>query len=227
MKNKTIILVLFIILGIESIGLAKDVDTIKILNVADSAVRANTSQDFFNYLSRPENRISVFRSIPPNTNYDRDRINDNDYIKQFEKITYIVGYGLKLRNGDIFLLKTDTTTDKFSWGYPEIAIKMDTNYNIVEIPDFNMLEKVYTRLVNVKIIDKDSAIKYSMPYFSIKKKKIERAVVEFDVTSDLLYWRISKSKGQSNVHEEQVLIDGETSAFIKKEDKYYITVIGY
>jgi hypothetical protein len=223
---KLIILAIFI-LGLKSIGQAKDIDTIKIINVSDSAVKANISNNFFDYLSKPKNEIAVLRAIPPNTDYNRSKIDDNEYIKQFEKTTYIVGYGMKLSNGEFFLLKTDTTTDRLSWCYPVINVKIDTNYKIIEMPDLKAFEKVYLRIVNAKIIDKDSAINSSMSYFSIKKKKIERAIVEYDITSDRLYWRISKNKGHGKVHEEQVLIDAEKSSFIKKEDKYFVEVIGY
>ena len=202
-------------------------DTLKILRLSDSIMTANTSSTLFHYLTRSDVPIAVYTRIPANKSLDNRKINDREYSKKFEISTYMTGYDMKLKNGDSFLLKTDTTSDIISWGRPTISFEFDTNYNIIKQPDFDLINKVYSRITGAKILSQDSAIGLSQPFFSIKKKRIYKSIIEYDITSDLLYWRISKTRGNNKVLEEQVLINAETGDYIKREDKHYIVVIAY
>ena len=219
--------IMLILSGSTSNAFSQTLDTLKILRLSDSLMTVNTSPTLFHYLTRSDVPVAVYTRIPANTNLDNRKLNDREYTKKFEISTYMTGYDLKLKNGDVFLLKTDTTTNIISWGRPIISFEFDTNYDILKQPDYDLINKVYSRIIAAKIISQDSAIGLSQPFFSIKKKRIFKSIIEYDVTSDLLYWRISKTRGNSKVLEEQVLINAETGDYIKREDKHYKVVIGY
>jgi hypothetical protein len=220
-------IMMLILLGSVSITFSQTLDTLKILRLSDSIMTVNTSATLLSYLTRSYVPAAVYTRIPANTNLDNRKLNDRGYTKKFEINTYMTGYEIRLKNGNEFLLKTDTRTDIISWGMPSINFEFDTNYNIIKQPNYDLLNKVYSRIIAAKIISQDSAIRFSQPFFSIKKKRISNSIVEYDVTSDLLYWRISKTKGNYKVLEEQILINAETGDYIKREDKHYVVVIAY
>jgi hypothetical protein len=131
------------------------------------------------------------------------------------------------KSGNQIRVIVDTTIAAISYGVPIIKVEIDTNYSILDTPDFDALIRIYNRIFDADLIDKQTAIKLAQPYSQYKNGKFDFAALELNLQTDKIYWLIYFNKGKRKVNEEQILIDAENSVFLKRRERKYRKVLTY
>ena len=197
---KNLLILLFTFTSLYS-GVCQQVDSARLVEIADSVIIANSSKDFLDYLLQNKRRIA-------------------------KSVNYNVNYDFTLGHGELFSLKDDTV-DCISYGAPIIGITIDCNYRVMKIPDFKALNSAYKKISESVIIERDSAIQKAARYFDFKRRSIE-AIIEYDLINDVLYWRCTKTKSKRihfskyalKIDYEHVLINAESGEYIRNEIRY-------
>ena len=138
---KQLNIILFLIFCLK--GYSQPLDSLRLVRIADSIIETNTSADLLKYLTRSENHVSESRRIEQN--------NEN------ERITYQVNYQIMTKSGNQIRVVVDTTIAAISYGVPIIKVEIDTNYSILDTPDFDALIRIYNRIFDADLIDKQTA----------------------------------------------------------------------
>jgi len=216
-KIKKISILLYV-LSFQIIGYSQtvDFDTARCFQVADSIILANTNDLFFSNLIR-EQDIHKSEMIRLNSLSDFNKELDEEYCEKNKVVEYYITYKIRNDYNCHIIHKTG------SMGPAWITIILDTNYVCNRIsPFFDEYLAVNQRLLKLEPISKDEAELVAIKNYGkgIHKKYIG-ALLIYDASKDLFYWRFEGQKGFRNVTDEQLFINAENGKFEYKITNKY------
>ena len=213
MKKLLFVFFLLILIGNCYSQIPKEI----IVSLADSIVIANTNQTFLEALIKDTVDISDSLIFHKHT-LPKIKGDFNCYSRTGDTKMYSILYRFKpISNPECYIIdKNGLRPACFS-----LKFIQNTSLYLLDEPDYELFIRFYSRLKNVKIVDKQTSIHTAKSHFSEHMRDSHRQQLAYNTIDDKFYWLITKHKGFRRVKEETAIIDAESSNFIRIEKEEY------